>query len=109
MKTSSAIHNFPLTITEGHLDTFGHVNNARYLEIYEDARWELITANGYGLKEVHERKICPIILSVSLLFKHELKNREKITVTTQCLDYGGKIFKIEQKMNTTHKIYISMF
>ncbi len=39
-------------IKEHHLDSFGHVNNATYLSLYEEARWESITENGYGLKEV---------------------------------------------------------
>ena len=44
-------------IRESHLDTFGHVNNATYLQLYEEARWELITRNGYGLAKVRESLI----------------------------------------------------
>jgi acyl-CoA thioester hydrolase len=44
------IHTYPLTIKETYLDTFGHVNNAMYLALLEEARWDLITTNGYGLK-----------------------------------------------------------
>lgn len=29
-----------------HLDLYGHVNHARYLEFLEDARWSLLEANG---------------------------------------------------------------
>ena len=43
------VHDYQLVIREQHLDTFGHVNNAKYLEILEEARWDLITGNGYGL------------------------------------------------------------
>ncbi len=32
-------HEYHLLILEKHLDTFGHVNNASYLEILEEARW----------------------------------------------------------------------
>ncbi len=39
-------------IREQHLDTFGHVNNARYLELFEQARWDFITDNGFGLEQV---------------------------------------------------------
>ena len=42
------IFEYPLTIKEFHLDTFGHVNNATYLQIYEEARWEFINQNGYA-------------------------------------------------------------
>ena len=48
----STIFSYPLIIKEMDLDTFGHVNNARYLTLFEDARWDLITKNGYGLKKI---------------------------------------------------------
>ncbi len=45
-------HEYQLLIHEGHLDSFGHVNNATYLNLFEEARWDWITARGYGLKEM---------------------------------------------------------
>lgn len=47
---------YELTIKEHHLDTFGHVNNAVYLELFEEARWEFISENGYGLKKIQNEK-----------------------------------------------------
>jgi len=85
-------------IRESHIDTMGHVNNATYLEIFEDARWDLITSRGYGLKEVHERKITPVILEIDIKFKKELRNRENVRITTECLSYEGKIGKLLQIM-----------
>ena len=43
-----------IVIREEHLDTFGHVNNARYLEIFEQARWDFITDNGFGLDYIEQ-------------------------------------------------------
>ena len=37
------IYEYEKTILEQHLDTFGHVNNAAYLVLYEEARWDFIT------------------------------------------------------------------
>ncbi len=42
---------YDVLILESHLDTFGHVNNAAYLTLFEESRWDFITKNGYGLKE----------------------------------------------------------
>ena len=36
-----------IVISEAHLDSFGHLNNARYLELFEQARWDLITEGGF--------------------------------------------------------------
>lgn len=89
---------YDVQIKEGHLDSFGHVNNAEYLSLYEEARWDFITANGYGLKEVHERKQGPVVLDVSLRFKRELINREKIQIQSQTESISGKIMKMKQVM-----------
>lgn len=87
---------YEMMIKESHLDTFGHVNNAKYLEILEEARWDLITKNGYGLKEIMSKKQGPVILEVNLKFRKELKNREKIKISTAMSRHDGKIGYIEQ-------------
>lgn len=92
------IHEYSMQIKEFHLDTFGHVNNATYLQIFEEARWDLITQNGFGLKQIVEKKVGPTILEINLRFMRELKNREKIKIQTRMLDYKGKIGTLEQKI-----------
>lgn len=93
-----SVHEYPLTIREAHLDTFGHVNNATYLAILEEARWELITRNGYGLDEVVRRRIGPTILEINLKFQRELRNRQRITIRTGMESYAGKIGKVMQQI-----------
>ena len=80
---ANPIYEYELTILEQHLDTFGHVNNAVYLTLYEEARWDFITKNNLGLKEILDKKIGPVLLDVQLTFKAELKNREKIKIVSQ--------------------------
>jgi YbgC/YbaW family acyl-CoA thioester hydrolase len=96
MKEKSQIFEYPLMIREFHLDTLGHVNNATYVAIFEEARWDLITKRGYGLKEVHEKKISPIILEIEIKFKREVKCRENVVIKSHCHDYKSKIGKITQ-------------
>ncbi|MGZ3789555.1 MAG: acyl-CoA thioesterase [Bacteriovorax sp.] len=80
---SNPIYEYEKIILEHHLDTFGHVNNAIYLSIYEEARWDFITKNGLGLKEILESKVGPVLLDLQLTFKSELNNRDKIKIITQ--------------------------
>jgi len=80
---SNTIYEYEKIILEQHLDTFGHVNNAVYLSIYEEARWDFITKNGLGLKQIMESKIGPVLLDLNLTFKSELNNREKIKIISQ--------------------------
>lgn len=93
-----SVHEYSLLILEKHLDTFGHVNNASYLEILEEARWDLITRNGYGLDEVHRLKIGPVVLEAHLRFVRELQNRQKVTIRSWLESHSGRIGKFAQQI-----------
>jgi thioesterase-3 len=95
---ANQIFEYKMLIRESHLDSYGHVNNAAYLTMYEEARWELVTSRGYGYQKVHETGEGPVILEVNLKFLHELRLREEITITTEMLDYPGKIGHLKQQM-----------
>jgi thioesterase III len=84
-------HRYPLQILERHLDTFGHVNNATYLELYEEARWDWITKNGYGIERVQAERKGPTILEINLVFKRELKNRQPIEIVSWMESYRSRI------------------
>lgn len=98
MKLPGELFEYSLLIRESHLDTFGHVNNAKYLEILEEARWELITQNGFGLKDVAKKGMGPVILEVRLSFDKELKLRQRVRITTQCIGYNRKVGEFEQQI-----------
>ena len=89
---------YPLMIRESHLDTFGHVNNAVYLQILEEARWDFITAGGYGLDTVVRTGVGPTILEFNLKFMKELKLRQKVTIISQGVSYEKKIGKLKQEI-----------
>ena len=99
MSTSTpAVHEYTVFIHEAHLDSFGHVNNAVYLSLLEEARWDLITNRGFGLDEVNKRQIGPTILEVNLKFRREIKNRETIVIRTRLESQAGKISRLKQSM-----------
>lgn len=89
---------YPLIIQETELDSFGHVNNAAYLTLYERARWDLITKNGFGLKKIRESGTGPVMLEVKVSFLKELRARDEIVIESQSLPYERKLGKIIQKM-----------
>lgn len=85
-------------IKETYLDTFGHVNNATYLTLLEEARWDLITKNGYGMKKIIETGLGPTILEIKLSFYKELRLREEVMIETQMISYKNKIGTLSQKI-----------
>lgn len=98
--TSSTFEKFiyPILIRERHLDTFGHVNNATYLEIFEEARWEFVSSRGFGLKDVQKLGMGPTILECNLKFLKEIRLRQTILVESQTLSYEKKIGILRQAM-----------
>lgn len=98
MKTQHEGFSYQLQILEQHLDSFGHVNNAMYATLFEQARWELITQNGYGLKTVQALGVGPVILEMNIKFIKEILLRETITITIASEDPRLKISTIHQKM-----------
>ncbi|MCE5316853.1 MAG: thioesterase family protein [Parachlamydia sp.] len=89
---------YPLVIQETDLDTFGHVNNAAYLRLYEQARWDVITKNGFGLQKIRESGVGPTILEVKVTFLKELRARDEIVIESQSLPYERKVGRMIQKM-----------
>lgn len=91
-------HEKHVFISEAHLDTFGHLNNARYLELFEQARWDLITERGFGIDVIRRMRHGPTILQVELKFLRELTAREPILIRTELLDYERKVGHLCQRM-----------
>jgi thioesterase III len=92
------VYSYPAYIKEVYLDVFGHMNNTVYLTLFEEARWDLLTKNGYGLQKILEIGFGPTILEIKLNFLKELRIREEIVIETQMLSYEKKIGKLMQKM-----------
>jgi acyl-CoA thioester hydrolase len=100
------IFEYDVQIKEIHLDSFGHVNNAVYVQLYEEARWDFITKNGFGLEVIQRDQVGPVLLDLQVRFKREIKNREFIKIQSQTREIiSSKIILLEQKMiNSDGKI-----
>ncbi|HZL20027.1 MAG TPA: acyl-CoA thioesterase [Polyangia bacterium] len=85
-------------VSEAHLDSFGHLNNARYFELFEQARWDLITARGFGIDTIRSTRTGPVILGVTVTFSRELRPREEIVIRSDLLSYERKVGKLRQQM-----------
>ena len=94
-------YSYSLEIKEHHLDTFGHVNNATYLNLYEQARWEILNERGYSIADIKQKEMGPVILRAEISFKRELMLRKKITINSQLQEIRTpKIMDVRQEMIT---------
>lgn len=92
------IHSYSILIKEVDLDVYAHVNNAKYLEFFEEARWDFINRNGYGYEKINETGLGPIVLEVTVRYLKELRLRDAIVIETSILSYKGKTGKLLQRM-----------
>lgn len=95
---SPIIFTYRVTIQETHLDVFGHVNNAAYLVLFEQARWDLLTKTGFGLKKIQESKFGPTLLELKISFLCELYARDQIVIESMMRSYDGKVGALIQTM-----------
>ena len=87
-----------IRISEAHLDSFGHLNHARYFELFEQARWDIITERGFGIDVIRRTQTGPVILEASAKFLRELAPRETVIIRSELLSYERKIGKMRQQM-----------
>lgn len=87
---------YPLIIREHHLDIFNHVNNATYLQILEEARWEFLYARGFDLPTIQALGVGPVVLEITIQFLKELTLRQSIIIESKMLTYKEKIGIMKQ-------------
>ncbi|MCI1268420.1 MAG: thioesterase family protein [Ruminococcus sp.] len=87
---------FKLSVRGYELDSFGHVNNAVYLQYAEAAKWDFFYKSGM-IDEMKANNLFPVILENKLRYMHELRMMDCITITTdwKC---SGKIISFMQTL-----------
>jgi thioesterase-3 len=62
------IHNHRIKVRGFHLDLYGHVNNARYLEFLEEARWELLEGR-IDLDDWHRHGLSLTVVRITINYR----------------------------------------
>ena len=89
------IHKTDFKIRTFHTDAFGHVNNSRYVELLEEARWRY--AEDIGLIELlSERGLGFIIVDMRLRFRVPVFEGDTIQVETSLTTLGSASGNVKQ-------------
>ncbi|MEE9218644.1 MAG: acyl-CoA thioesterase [Acidobacteriota bacterium] len=89
---------YETVVRETQLDSFGHINHAWYFQLFEDARWDMITQNGYGIDKIKKTGLGPTILQIKIRYREELQVRQRIRIESQCVSYKRTIGTLVQRM-----------
>ena len=72
-----------------HCDAYGHVNNARYLEFLEEARWKFLEP-ALSERFFDQRNLIFVVVNINISYKKPLIPNQKIVVGLSTLDYNNK-------------------
>jgi thioesterase-3 len=89
------IHETQITIRTFHTDAFGHVNNSRYLEVFEEARWRY--AEDISLIQLlRDRNLGFIIMDLRLRFRKPVSEGDEIKIKTWLDTLGTASGEVKQ-------------
>ncbi|MEL7497272.1 MAG: thioesterase family protein [Planctomycetota bacterium] len=91
------IHRTELPIRTFHTDAFGHVNNSRYLELLEEARWRY--AEHIGLIELmRAESLGFIIVDLKMRFRKPVVEGQVVSIETSLATLGTASGDVNQQV-----------
>ena len=98
------VFEYSLIVREHNLDILGHLNNASYLQLFEEARWDFSNKGGFGLDWVLLNKKSPVVVKAEMSFRKEVLNREKLLIKSEFLGFQNSLIgSFKQKMIKENK------
>lgn len=91
-------HQIEFFVRSTDIDFIGHVNNAKYLEYMEWARFDWIWQTGLTLDELQRRAIMPVVVNININYRKELRIREQVIARTSAVKVGEKSFVIKHEL-----------
>lgn len=80
-----------------HLDIYAHVNNARYVEFLEEARWALFDDSEVG-KEMISRGFAFTVVNINVSYLSEARVNDVLSIITDMKKIGNKSITLSQKI-----------
>ena len=91
------MHSIDIKVRGYHLDLYGHVNNARYLEFLEEARWAYFDHHG-GLEAFLASSLAFVIVNININYRRPALMNETMRISTQIASVGGRSAVIQQRV-----------
>jgi thioesterase-3 len=79
-----------------HADFYGHVNNARYLEFFEEDRWNMMESK-VDLRDWAARGLAFLVVNINVNYRKAVPVGEVLTVTTDVETINNKNAVLRQE------------
>ena len=89
------IHNIEIKIRGYHLDLFGHVNNARYLEFLEEARWAMFE-NSVDIHDLALKGYAFTVVNININYRKPALMNDMLVVASEITSIGRRSAVIHQ-------------
>ncbi|WP_148714592.1 acyl-CoA thioesterase [Chitinolyticbacter meiyuanensis] len=80
-----------------HLDLYGHVNNARYLEFLEEARWEWMEIAGQ-LEWFMQERLALVVSRIDIRYKRPATMGDELVIETWMSEIGERHGVVAQRI-----------
>ena len=89
------MHQIDIKVRGYHLDLYGHVNNARYLEFLEEARWAYFDDEADLVAYMHEG-FAFVVVNINISYRGPALMNEVLTLDTSMHEVGHRSAVIRQ-------------
>lgn len=87
---STSLSRVQLRVRGYHLDGYGHVNNARYLEFMEEGRWDFFDQHPEMIKELHQAGRAFVVVNLNIDYLAAARQGDDLEVMTGIIDVGER-------------------
>ncbi|CAM3914411.1 thioesterase family protein [Vreelandella rituensis] len=81
-----------------HLDGYGHVNNARYLEFMEEGRWAFFDDHPALVKQFKQQAAAFVVVNINIDYRQAAVEGDDLIITTGIVDVGKRSAVCHQKI-----------
>lgn len=87
-----------LTVRGYELDSFGHVNNAVYLQYGEHAVWNFMKCSGL-LDRIQDSGLFPVVMESTIRYLHELRMLDAVRIDSEFTCTDRKMLVVHHIVN----------
>ncbi|WP_336274567.1 acyl-CoA thioesterase [Vreelandella indica] len=87
---STSLSRVQLRVRGYHLDGYGHVNNARYLEFMEEGRWDYFDQHPAMIKELHQAGRAFVVVNLNIDYLAAARHGDDLEIMTGIVNVGER-------------------
>ncbi|MCA8864639.1 MULTISPECIES: acyl-CoA thioesterase [unclassified Halomonas] len=87
---STSLSRVHLRVRGYHLDGYGHVNNARYLEFMEEGRWDFFDQHPEMIKELHQAGRAFVVVNLNIDYLAAAVHGDDLEIMTGIVEIGER-------------------